>query len=190
MTKKLSVMFVTSRIIFMIFIMRRTSADGYNDCFKDIDRNDNRIRIGFLSRYKSSKVSAEWQSKLVKRCKSSASFYTLKLCKECLLTRNLARHNLQPSWDAFLHINDRIVLFWWRRWISLLNFQVRDRVFPQKYLFERVKRIVGKDSSSFRKGFPPAELYRFSEFIQVTAQFWFEICNFIFSFLLLLSIDR
>lgn len=41
--------------IFVIAFLVQIVSGFYNDCFKD-DENDNKIRIGFLSRYKSSKV--------------------------------------------------------------------------------------------------------------------------------------
>lgn len=44
------------KILLLIALAREMSAVGFNDCLKD-DRKDNKIRIGFLSRYKSSKVS-------------------------------------------------------------------------------------------------------------------------------------
>lgn len=40
----------------VLSIAQMTSAIGFNDCLKH-DKNDNKIRIGFLSRYKTSKVS-------------------------------------------------------------------------------------------------------------------------------------
>lgn len=43
-------------LLLSIAIMLASSAAGFNDCLKH-DKNDNKIRIGFLSRYKSSKVS-------------------------------------------------------------------------------------------------------------------------------------
>lgn len=56
MIGKWSVRFMISKLVILIIILARETSAGFYDCVK-IDKNDNRIRIGFLSRYKSSKVS-------------------------------------------------------------------------------------------------------------------------------------
>ena len=44
-------------LLAIILLKMECSAAGFNDCLKCKAKNDNKIRIGFLSRYKSSKVS-------------------------------------------------------------------------------------------------------------------------------------
>lgn len=64
MIRKLGVMFMISGIFLVAILMRKASAVGYNDCFKE--KNDSKIRIGFLSRYISSKVSSDKKLKFAK----------------------------------------------------------------------------------------------------------------------------
>lgn len=57
MNRKRSGKSVISKLfIVIIFLVGKTLAARFYDCMK-VEKNDNRIRIGFLSRYKSSKVS-------------------------------------------------------------------------------------------------------------------------------------
>ena len=46
----------------MIGELSAYTAESYNDCFKD-DKTDTKIRIGFLSHYKTSKVSKNLRNK-------------------------------------------------------------------------------------------------------------------------------
>lgn len=56
MFRKLGAKFVIMEILLLIILMRASLAAGFHECLKDA-KSDNKIRIGFLSRYKSSKVS-------------------------------------------------------------------------------------------------------------------------------------
>lgn len=56
MLGKPQVRFVLNKIFLITWLLSVQSAAGFNDCLNN-ERNDSKIRIGFLSRYKSSKVS-------------------------------------------------------------------------------------------------------------------------------------
>lgn len=45
-------------LIFMIYFLPEMKCDGFNDCFHNVT-SSKRIKIGFLSRYKTSKVRNE-----------------------------------------------------------------------------------------------------------------------------------
>lgn len=49
---------VVNKILWTLILTQEllSGADGYGDCLQS-EKKDNKIRIGFLSRYKSSKVS-------------------------------------------------------------------------------------------------------------------------------------
>lgn len=51
-------------ILSLIVLTRSTTAVGFNECSNN-DKSDNKIRIGFLSHYKSSKVSSCWEFEAV-----------------------------------------------------------------------------------------------------------------------------
>lgn len=56
MLKRIRMSLVMNKILLIALLAEGLKASGFNDCLS-VDKNDSRIRIGFLSRYKTSKVS-------------------------------------------------------------------------------------------------------------------------------------
>lgn len=99
------------KILLLIALAREMSAVGFNDCLKD-DRKDNKIRIGFLSRYKSSKVSQKiWTCLNVSTLLSNFE----DLCED-LITWRLETHLFMR-----IHIETELSLGRNKIFISLFN---------------------------------------------------------------------